>query len=44
MVEGGGRRGVVFGVLVVVLALVGIYLTMWPDSDDGQQPPPVRWG
>ncbi|WP_326825628.1 hypothetical protein [Streptosporangium sp. NBC_01756] len=39
MVEGGGRRGVVFGVLVVVLALVGIYLTMWPDSDDGQQPP-----
>ncbi|MFJ2028897.1 hypothetical protein [Streptosporangium sp. NPDC087985] len=37
MVEGGSRRGTVFAVLVVVLALVGIYLTMWPDSGDGQQ-------
>ncbi|GAA2890347.1 hypothetical protein GCM10010517_54660 [Streptosporangium fragile] len=32
MTEGGTRRGVVFAVLVVMLAAVGIYLTMWPDS------------
>ncbi|MFF5206752.1 hypothetical protein [Streptosporangium sp. NPDC000396] len=39
MVEGGNRRGLVFAVLVVILAVVGIYLTMWPDSGDGQQTP-----
>lgn len=38
MREGGSRRGLVFAVLVVILAAVGIYLTMWPDSGDGQQP------
>ncbi|MFC4058344.1 hypothetical protein ACFOWE_08565 [Planomonospora corallina] len=29
MAESGGRRGVVFAVLVALLAAVGIYLTMW---------------
>lgn len=38
MIEGGNRRGVVFAVLVVMLAAVGVYLTMWPDSDDGEKP------
>ncbi|WP_433245204.1 hypothetical protein ACQPYK_43005 [Streptosporangium sp. CA-135522] len=34
MVEGGSRRGLVFAVLVVMLAAVGIYLTMWPGSGE----------
>ncbi|MEV7012499.1 hypothetical protein [Streptosporangium sp. NPDC051022] len=37
MVE-GNRRGVVFAVLVALLALVGIYLTMWPSTGDEQTP------
>jgi hypothetical protein len=37
MNEGGNRRGLVFAVLVAMLAAVGIYLTMWPDSGDEQQ-------
>ncbi|MER7127786.1 conjugal transfer protein [Streptosporangium saharense] len=37
MVE--GRRGIVFAVLVAMLALVGIYLTMWPSSGGGGQEP-----
>jgi hypothetical protein len=37
MNEGGNRRGFVFAVLVAMLAAVGIYLTMWPDSSDEQQ-------
>ncbi|MFD8565014.1 hypothetical protein ACWDOR_44715 [Streptosporangium canum] len=37
MVEGGSRRGLVFAVLVIMLAAVGIYLTMWPDSGDERQ-------
>ncbi|WP_326829342.1 hypothetical protein OIE13_35655 [Streptosporangium sp. NBC_01810] len=43
MIEGGNRRGAVFAVLVVVLAVVGIYLTMWPESDDevGDQTEPA---
>ncbi|GAA4222942.1 hypothetical protein FHR32_001798 [Streptosporangium album] len=44
MVEGGSRRGGVFAVLVVVLALVGIYLTMRPDSGDGRQAPADQVG
>ncbi|MEV6031250.1 hypothetical protein AB0L65_08875 [Nonomuraea sp. NPDC052116] len=42
MVQGGDRRGVAFAVVVVVIAAVGIYLTMWPDSEEqagpGQEP------
>lgn len=37
MTEAGNRRGVVFAVLVVLLAAVGIYLTMWPDADPGPE-------
>ncbi|MGV9771296.1 hypothetical protein [Streptosporangium sp. NPDC003464] len=40
MVEGGSRRGLVFAVLVMMLAAVGIYLTMWPDSGDEGRPQP----
>ncbi|MEU4534996.1 hypothetical protein AB0G15_09030 [Streptosporangium sp. NPDC023825] len=36
MIEGGSRRGAVFAVLVVILAAVGIYVTMW--SDTGESP------
>lgn len=34
MARPGDRRGVVFAAIVVVLAAVGLYLTMWPDSSD----------
>ncbi|MFI7636545.1 hypothetical protein [Nonomuraea sp. NPDC049400] len=34
MAERGDRRGVAFAAIVVVIAAVGIYLTMWPDSRD----------
>jgi hypothetical protein len=37
MIEGGSRRGAVFAVLVVILAAVGVYLTMWPDAGGGQE-------
>ncbi|MEU3165932.1 hypothetical protein [Streptosporangium sp. NPDC006930] len=39
MVEGGSRRGAVFAVLVVILAVVGVYLTMWPDTEGGPGQP-----
>ncbi|GAA2840406.1 hypothetical protein [Nonomuraea rubra] len=34
MAQAGDRRGVAFAAIVVVIAAVGIYLTMWPDSSD----------
>ncbi|MFC7592716.1 hypothetical protein ACFQYP_60140 [Nonomuraea antimicrobica] len=34
MAQPGDRRGVAFAAIVVVIAAVGIYLTMWPDSPD----------
>ncbi|WP_449063811.1 hypothetical protein [Planomonospora algeriensis] len=37
MAEIGGRRGVVFAVLVGLLAAVGIYLTMWESGTGGEQ-------
>jgi hypothetical protein len=37
MNEGGNRRGLVFAVLVVMLAAVGIYLTMGSGSGDEQR-------
>ena len=37
MNEGGNRRGLVFAALVVMLAAVGIYLTMGSGSGDEQQ-------
>jgi hypothetical protein len=39
MNEGGNRRGLVFAALVVMLAAVGIYLTMGSGSGDEQQDP-----
>ncbi|MEV1172423.1 hypothetical protein [Nonomuraea sp. NPDC049784] len=39
MAERGDRRGVAFAAIVVVIAAVGIYLTMWPDSGDDQAEP-----
>jgi hypothetical protein len=41
MAQPGDRRGVAFAAVVVVIAAVGLYLTLWPDSDDpGAQPAP----
>ncbi|GAA4926284.1 hypothetical protein HD597_011572 [Nonomuraea thailandensis] len=40
MAQPGDRRGVAFAVIVVVIAAVGIYLTMWPDSSDQAAPEP----
>ncbi|MGJ6961170.1 hypothetical protein ACSDR0_04610 [Streptosporangium sp. G11] len=37
MIEGGSRRGVVFAVLVVIIAAVGIYVTMWSDTGKGPE-------
>ncbi|MFG1947973.1 hypothetical protein [Nonomuraea sp. NPDC048826] len=34
MAQPGDRRGLVFAAIVVVLAAVGLYLTMWPDSGE----------
>ncbi|WP_433434369.1 hypothetical protein [Nonomuraea sp. CA-141351] len=39
MAERGDRRGVAFAAIVVVIAAVGIYLTMWPDSGDDPAEP-----
>ncbi|MEV0998341.1 hypothetical protein [Nonomuraea sp. NPDC050202] len=40
MAQPGDRRGVAFAAVVVVIAAVGIYLTMWPDSSDQATPEP----
>ncbi|TYB62653.1 hypothetical protein FXF51_24760 [Nonomuraea sp. PA05] len=40
MAQPGDRRGVAFAAVVVVIAAVGIYLTMWPDSSDQAAPEP----
>src|SRR5688572_29021641 len=37
MAEIGGRRGIVFAILVRLLAAVGIYLTMWSSGTGGEQ-------
>ncbi|WP_214327683.1 hypothetical protein [Nonomuraea sediminis] len=34
MAQAGDKRGVAFAAIVVIVAAVGIYLTMWPSSDD----------
>jgi hypothetical protein len=34
MAQPGDRRGLAFAAIVVVIAVVGIYLTMWPDSGE----------
>ncbi|GHE29438.1 hypothetical protein GCM10017673_35010 [Streptosporangium violaceochromogenes] len=39
MAEGGNRRGVVFAALVAVLALAGVYLTLWSESGDQEREP-----
>ncbi|NUP83478.1 MAG: hypothetical protein HOV96_38735 [Nonomuraea sp.] len=38
MAQPGDKRGVAFAAIVVVIAAVGIYLTMWPSSDDPPEP------
>jgi hypothetical protein len=38
MAQPGDRRGVAFAVIVVVIAAVGIYLTMWPDAAEQAAP------
>src|SRR5262245_36153630 len=40
MAQPGDKRGVAFAAIVVVIAAVGIYLTMWPDSPDEPAPAP----
>ncbi|SEG98923.1 hypothetical protein SAMN05444920_112113 [Nonomuraea solani] len=40
MAQPGDRRGVAFAAIVVVIAAVGIYLTMWPDSSDQDESSP----
>ncbi|HEX4812713.1 MAG TPA: hypothetical protein VFV66_08155 [Nonomuraea sp.] len=43
MAQPGDRRGVAFAAIVVVIAAVGLYLTLWPDSEDPaarREPPP----
>ncbi|MEV4803641.1 hypothetical protein AB0K18_26865 [Nonomuraea sp. NPDC049421] len=44
MAQPGDRRGVAFAAVVVVIAAVGIYLTMWPDTPDQEpaEPPAAR--
>ncbi|SDI80544.1 hypothetical protein [Nonomuraea jiangxiensis] len=41
MAQPGDRRGVAFAAIVVVIAAVGIYLTMWPDSGEEPEAGPV---
>src|SRR5687768_185481 len=38
MAQPGDRRGVAFAAIVVVIAAVGLYLTLWPDSDEEPRP------
>ncbi|MFC5830399.1 hypothetical protein [Nonomuraea insulae] len=38
MAQPGDRRGVAFAAIVVVIAAVGIYLTMWPDASEQAAP------
>ncbi|MEU6780603.1 hypothetical protein ABZ912_15490 [Nonomuraea angiospora] len=44
MVQRGDRRGLAFVAVVVVIAAVGIYLTMWPDPEEpvGPSQEPAR--
>ncbi|MEU6999498.1 hypothetical protein [Nonomuraea sp. NPDC046570] len=37
MVRSGDRRRVAFAAIVVVLAVVGLYLTMWPGGDEPEE-------
>ncbi|MFG3439056.1 hypothetical protein ACGF0J_17570 [Nonomuraea sp. NPDC047897] len=37
----GDKRGLAFAAIVVVIAAVGIYLTMWPGSGDEDSEPPA---
>ena len=34
MAQPGDRRGVAFAAVVVMLAAVGLYLTLWPGSEE----------
>ncbi|MFI7704408.1 hypothetical protein [Nonomuraea sp. NPDC049480] len=38
MAQPGDRRGLAFAAIVVVIAAVGIYITLWPDSGDPAEP------
>ncbi|GGO67706.1 hypothetical protein [Nonomuraea cavernae] len=39
MAQQGDRRGLAFAAIVVVIAAVGLYLTMWPDSGESSGEP-----
>ncbi|MFI6926619.1 hypothetical protein ACIBIZ_42270 [Nonomuraea spiralis] len=41
MAQSGDKRGLAFAAIVVVIAAVGLYLTMWPSSDDPPEPAPA---
>ncbi|MEU5865650.1 MULTISPECIES: hypothetical protein [unclassified Nonomuraea] len=40
MAQSGDKRGLAFAAIVVVIAAVGVYLTMWPSSDDPPEQAP----
>ncbi|MEU1394402.1 MULTISPECIES: hypothetical protein [unclassified Nonomuraea] len=41
MAQSGDKRGLAFAAIVVVIAAVGVYLTMWPSSDDPPEQAPA---
>ncbi|MBN6051333.1 hypothetical protein JYK22_05255 [Nonomuraea sp. RK-328] len=41
MAQSGDKRGLAFAAIVVVIAAVGLYLTMWPGSGDSPEEEPA---
>ncbi|WP_188192535.1 hypothetical protein [Nonomuraea sp. SYSU D8015] len=42
MAQPGDRRGLAFAAIVVVIAAVGVYVTLWPGSADPAEPAPQQ--